>query len=122
MLVYPASAWERARRAWLCSPFQAELFQAMSQRGIPLVHVWGQAGCQQGYTQRQLSELEAELELMWLIQVGVLRREVDGQGITDSYRLAPLGRQILNQISDLTKPITLWDHWLNRLTKLRLRR
>lgn len=34
---------------------------------------------------------------MWLIQVGVLRREVDGQGITDSFRLTPIGRQIVEQ-------------------------
>jgi hypothetical protein len=34
---------------------------------------------------------------MWLIQVGILRREVDGQGITDSFRLTPLGRQLVEQ-------------------------
>ena len=34
---------------------------------------------------------------MWLIKVGMLRREVDGQGITDSFRLTPLGRQVIAQ-------------------------
>ena len=31
-----------------------------------------------------------------LISVGVLRREVDGQGLTSRFRLTPLGRQLLD--------------------------
>ncbi len=33
----------------------------------------------------------------WLIKIGVLRREVDGQGLTSKVRLTPLGRQLLQQ-------------------------
>jgi hypothetical protein len=51
---------------------------------------------------------------MWLISVGLLRREVDGQGITDSFRLTPLGRQLVekweNQGGTLPKP-----SWCERL-------
>ncbi|MGB7895586.1 MAG: Npun_F0494 family protein, partial [Microcoleus sp.] len=50
-----------------------------------------------GYTRSPVSELVAENSLLWLIQVGVLRREVDGQGITDSFRLTPLGRQLVEK-------------------------
>jgi hypothetical protein len=50
-----------------------------------------------GYTQAPLSELIAEAELLWLIQVGLLRREVDGQGLTDSFRVTPLGRQLVQK-------------------------
>ncbi len=35
-------------------------------------------------------------DLRWLISVGVLRREVDGQGLTSRFRLTPLGRQLLD--------------------------
>jgi len=52
---------------------------------------------QQQWTKGALSELAAENALLWLIQVGILRREVDGQGITDSFRLTPLGRQLLEK-------------------------
>ena len=55
-------------------------------------------GIHNGYTQRPLSELAAEDELLWLIDVGLLRREVDGQGLTDSFRLTPLGRQVVAQL------------------------
>ena len=37
-----------------------------------------------------------EDHLLWLISVGVLRREVDGQGLTSRFRLTPLGRQLLD--------------------------
>ena len=30
----------------------------------------------------------------WLITIGILRREVDGQGLTNKIRLTPLGRNI----------------------------
>ena len=42
---------------------------------------------------------------MWLIRVGILRREVDGQGITDSFRLTPLGRNIVNRWQSQTGEI-----------------
>ena len=37
----------------------------------------------------------AEAHFNWLIRLGVLRREVDGQGLTERVRLTPLGRQVL---------------------------
>ncbi len=42
-----------------------------------------------------------ELAFLRLINIGVLRREVDGQGLTSKVRLTPLGRQILEETPDL---------------------
>jgi hypothetical protein len=36
-----------------------------------------------------------EAHLIWLIRLGVLRREVDGQGLTERVRLTPMGRELL---------------------------
>ncbi len=36
-----------------------------------------------------------EGDFLWLIKIGILRREVDGQGLTSKVRLTPLGRLIL---------------------------
>ena len=94
-LSYPRRTLERAERSLLCSPFQLPLFEAMRLEGVPLKAITLGVGVQQGYTKRPLSELVAENALLWLIHVGVLRREVDGQGITDSFRLTPLGRQLV---------------------------
>ncbi|WP_370497282.1 Npun_F0494 family protein [Trichodesmium erythraeum] len=40
---------------------------------------------------------KSENYLLWLIQVGVLRKEVDRQGITDSFRLTPMGHQLVKK-------------------------
>lgn len=96
-LDYPAHTLERADRALRCSPFRLKLFTAMRSASVPLPTIAGRAGFEAGYTQRPLPELAVENDLLWLINVGVLRREVDGQGITDSFRLTPLGRQLVRK-------------------------
>jgi len=72
----------------------------MRFKSVALQEISGQTGVQKQYTQRPISELAAENTLLWLIQVGILRREVDGQGLTDSFRLTPLGRQLMEQWQD----------------------
>ena len=94
---YPSATIERASRAMSCSPFQLELFATMQYKSVALQEIVGEAGVQNQYSRSLLSEAAAENALMWQIKVGLLRREVDGQGITDSFRLTPLGRQLLEQ-------------------------
>lgn len=75
---------------------------------------------QLGYTRSPKSELAADSALSWLIQVGLLRREVDGQGLTDSFRLTPLGRQLVEkwqaQEENWLTP-TFKDRFLNALSR-----
>ncbi|MBW4561089.1 MAG: hypothetical protein KME32_07985 [Mojavia pulchra JT2-VF2] len=94
---YPQSTVERAERSLVCSPFNPGLLAAMRHQSVPLSTIAQDNGIQHGYTKRPLSELACDNALSWLIQVGVLRREVDGQGITDSFRLTPLGQQLAEQ-------------------------
>lgn len=91
---YPETTVRRAERALRGSPFRLELFTAMKERGIPLLSIVARSGIENGYTRIPLSEARVERRLLWLVKVGLLRREVDGQGITDSFRLTPLGRQL----------------------------
>ena len=104
----------RAERALCCTSFKLGLFTAMVHQSVPLPTIAERAGVENGYSQKPLKESEAEAQLMWLIQVGLLRREVDGQGLTDSFRLTPLGRQVVNKFQkeykSLPKPT-----WLDRL-------
>ncbi|MDY6785395.1 MAG: hypothetical protein SW833_23075 [Cyanobacteriota bacterium] len=94
---YSPQTRTRAERALRCSPFRLPLWREMRSRSISSNAIAGTAGFEQGYTLRPLLELVAESQLTWLIRVGLLRREVDGQGITDRFRLTPLGRQLLQQ-------------------------
>jgi hypothetical protein len=67
----------------------------MVEQSVSLKEIAGVNGHDRGYTKELLTELTSENELLWLIQVGLLRREVDGQGLTDSFRVTPLGRQLI---------------------------
>lgn len=119
-LSYPKKTRERAERSLRCSPFGLSLFATMRSKSVDLQEIVGEAGVQQQYTRRPLSELAAENALLWLIQVGVLRREVDGQGITNSFRLTPLGHQVTSQLSSqgTALPTPTWgDRFLNALSR-----
>lgn len=69
----------------------------MIQHSVALGAIAHTTGVQNQYTVSPLSELRVESELLWLIQVGLLRREVDGQGLTDSFRVTPLGRSLVDK-------------------------
>jgi hypothetical protein len=117
---YPAPSVKRAEIAMRCLPFQLSLFAAMRSTSVPLSAIAGQEGVDNYYTRRKMSELAVESGLMWLIQVGVLRREVDGQGITDSFRLTPLGRQLLEkweQQGGTLPPPSFLDRLYNALSR-----
>ncbi|MFE4108179.1 Npun_F0494 family protein [Almyronema epifaneia] len=94
---YPLATLERANRAVQCSPFRLKLLADMRSQSVSIKAIADDRGISNGYTLRPLAELIAEDELLWLIQVGLLRREVDGQGLTDSFRLTPLGRQLVER-------------------------
>ena len=112
---YSDRTYTRAERAICCTSFQLDLFAAMIHQSVPLPTIAEQRGVDNGYSQKPLTESAAEAQLMWLIQV-------DGQGLTDSFRLTPLGREIINKFKkkhkSLPKPSWLdrfknWlSHWL----------
>ena len=119
-LTYPKKTIERATRALRCCPFQMPLFATMRQQSVNMGTISSTPGVNLQYTRRPLSELAAENALMWLISVGVLRREVDGQGLTDSFRLTPLGHQIIEQWQaqgQVVPPPTWRDRIYNALSR-----
>lgn len=119
---YPAATVARADLALRCSPFRLHLFDRMRQHSVPLPQIAGPGGVEHGYTLKALPELAIESHLMWLIRVGLLRREVDGQGITDSFRLTLLGRQVIAAYeADGTWPAPNWRDRLRHLATRWLR-
>lgn len=116
---YTDSTQKRASRALRCSPFKLSLFERMLSQRVAMGEISGSNGLKNNYTKRSLSELAADNALVWLIEVGLLRREVDGQGITDSFRLTPLGHQLVKSASSnpWAAP-TVRDRFLNALTRI----
>ncbi len=118
-ITYPNSTQKRASRALRCSPFKLSLFEKMLLERVAMSEISESKGVKNNYTKSPLSELAADNALVWLIEVGLLRREVDGQGITDSFRLTPLGRQLTESFhnQDWSTP-TLGDRILNTLIRI----
>ena len=119
-LNYSSKTLERAERALCCTSFKLSLFVAMKTNSVPLSYIARTTGIEKQYTRKLLSAQKTERDLMWLITVGILRREVDGQGITDSFRLTPLGRQIIakweSRGGQVPQP-SWWDCIANNLTR-----
>ena len=97
IISYPVSTVDRADLALRCAPFHLALFAKMRWESVSVPKLAGDLGINAGYTRYRLSELSVESATNWLIQVGMLRREVDGQGLTDSFRLTPLGLELIEK-------------------------
>ncbi|MEL6439645.1 MAG: Npun_F0494 family protein [Cyanobacteria bacterium J06621_8] len=121
---YPPQTIRRAQIALACSPFRLKLFQQMRNQSVPIQQIAEERGIEMGFARLAMREPQTEAELVWLINVGLLRREVDGQGLTDSFRLTPLGRQIVEQWEQSANEIPRASavsqiaNWLNRWLKL----
>jgi hypothetical protein len=115
---YPRLTLRRAERAIRSAPFQRSMYEAMRHQGVLLQAIAGRDGLQNGYTWKSIGELAAEAELLWLMKVGLLRREVDGQGLTDSFRVTPLGRQVVQVWQNHPRTATtLGDRLYNALSR-----
>lgn len=107
-------ALKRARQAVRCLPFRLAFYRELEQGALSSTQLATRADWQR-ISRHRLNANRTEDELIWLIQLGVLRREVDGQGLTERVRLTPLGREVLSQwdgeIARASVPRRLL-HWL----------
>jgi hypothetical protein len=110
----------RAERAVRCAPFRFKLYENMVDQSVDLRSIAGKAGVKNGYAKRGMTELIAEVELLWLLEVGLLRREVDGQGLTDGFRVTPLGRQVIDRYRGqgrIDRTATIVDRLYNAISR-----
>lgn len=89
-------ALDRAAISLGCLPLRRAFYDHVAQTPISSSEL-----CQRGDWQRfvfaPFGPQRAEDHFNWLIRLGVLRREVDGQGLTQRVRLTPMGRQVLDR-------------------------
>jgi len=97
LVEYDLHILRRAEIALRCAPFTVKLFMDMATQGVNLKAIAGNEGIKNQYLTQPTNLILTENALLWLIQVGILRREVDGQGITDSFRLTPMGHWLLDK-------------------------
>ena len=109
MLMIDQKIFRRAKKGIKNCPFNLFLFQSLQRGSLSAQDVFENKS---KYLNQEFmfikSSLFIENEFLKLIKIGVLRREVDGQGLTSKVRITPIGRQVLENRADLfTKRISL---------------
>ena len=103
----------RAAEAMRCLPFKRSFYENAATDPLSSPAVCAQ----RSWCKADLNADATENIFCWLIKLGVLRREVDGQGLTHRVRLTPMGKQVLlmwpGEIPSATKLRRL-RHWLRR--------
>ena len=102
MLLIDQKIFRRAKEGIRDCPFNLFLFQSLLKESLSAENVYMNKS---KYLSQEFmfiqSSLFIENEFLRLIKIGVLRREVDGQGLTSKVRITPIGRQVLESSSDL---------------------
>ena len=102
MLLIDQKIIRRAKKGIRNCPFNLFLFQSLKKKSLSAQDVFENKS---KYLRQEFmfinSSLFIENEFLKLIKIGVLRREVDGQGLTSKVRITPIGRQVLERSSDL---------------------
>ena len=109
MLLIDQKIFRRAKKGIRNCPFNLFLFQSLQKESLSAQDVFENKS---KYLSQEFmfinSSLFRENEFLNLIKIGVLRREVDGQGLTSKVRITPTGRKVLESRADLfTKRISL---------------
>ena len=102
MLLIDQKIFRRAKKGIRNCPFNSFFFQSLLSRGLSAENVFL---TKSKYLNQEFMFINSssfiESEFLILIKLGVLRREVDGQGLTSKVRITPIGRQVLKSSSDL---------------------
>ena len=109
MLLIDQKIFKRAINGIKNCPFNLFLFQSLQKGSLSARNVFEQKS---KYLNQDFMFINSssfiENEFLKLIKIGVLRREVDGQGLTSKVRITPIGRQVLESHTDLfTKKLSL---------------
>jgi len=87
----------RAKRSITSLPFKRFFYERVDQTAMSAEELCSSVDWQQ-YVFVPFGKERAEEHFNWMIKLGILRREVDGQGLTSRIRLTPLGRKIIATI------------------------
>ena len=102
MLLIDQKIFMRAKKGIRNCPFNLFLFQSLQKESLSAQNIYENKS---KYLNQEFmfidSSLFIENEFLKLIKIGVLRREVDGQGLTSKVRITPIGRQVLESRTDL---------------------
>jgi hypothetical protein len=87
-------ALRRAAHSLRCLPFRRAFYAKVDAQAMSASELCARPDCSR-LVFAPFGPERAEAHFRWLIRLGVLRREVDGQGLTERVRLTPMGRGLL---------------------------
>lgn len=99
-----------------CLPFRRAFYDQLEHAALSSTQLSSQDDWL-AISRKPLARSSTEDDLIWLIQVGVLRREVDGQGLTERVRLTPMGRDLLDHWDGeipTADAVQVMHHWFRR--------
>lgn len=85
---------ERAKKSLKSLPFRKAFYEEVSVRGMGSKELVERSDWEK-LVFVPFGEARAEEHFDWMIKLGILRREVDGQGLTNRVRLTPLGERVI---------------------------
>ena len=87
-------ALDRASQSMRCLPFRRAFYEEVAETPISSNALCSRADWAD-LVFAPFGPERAEAHFNWMIRLGILRREVDGQGLTERVRLTPMGRELL---------------------------
>jgi hypothetical protein len=84
----------RAGQSLRCLPFRRAFYEDVDRRALSAIELCARPDWP-SLVFAPFGVDRADAHFRWLIRLGVLRREVDGQGLTERVRLTPMGRSLL---------------------------
>ncbi len=109
----------RSSRAIRCLPLNLNFYNEVKSYGLSAEKVFQNKTVYLSNSSYNFKNKDAiENKFLWLIKIGVLRREVDGQGLTEKVRLTPIGRIILEKEPNLPEQmptnLELIKNWMDQ--------
>lgn len=89
---------QRAMHSMMCLPFKKRFYEEVASNPMNSNELCNREDWDR-YVFAPFGRQRAEEHFEWMIRLGILRHEVDGQGLTDRVRLTPLGQELINRIS-----------------------
>lgn len=113
-------AIHRAERAMTCLPFRKAFYEHVDRSPIS-----GEELCKRQDWQKFVFTMfgpeRADGHFGWMIKLGILRREVDGQGLTSRVRLTPMGRKVIESWTNEIPRAGLRERMIETFRRLRNR-
>ncbi len=97
MEIFDRRSIRRAEQTLKCLSFNSSFYNDVRNKGLAAQQVFQNYELYSTNAKKFFSLQKIESDFCWMIKVGILRREVDGQGLTSSVRLTPSGRIIIEK-------------------------